>query len=199
MQSMSENTPHTGAEGGATRTCAVCRASRSPEELVRLRERGGVAFVDGPSGGRGVWVCARRSCLEKADGRVLARGFKQPVKVPDEPGGLCGVVERVAAQKVLELLGLARRQGVLIVGQDRVASEPVGFVVAAIDASDRSLRAAGETARTFGSSAELGRATGLNGVSVLGIAPGSLARQAAYWLAVWYESRLAADGREARV
>lgn len=195
---MTENSPREGAEG-ATRTCAVCRTSRAPEELVRLRERGGVACVDGPDGGRGVWVCIRRDCLEKADARTLARGFKKPVQVPDEPGGLLGVVERISEKKVLELLGLARRQGVLIVGQDRVASEPVGLVVAAREASERSLRAAGESTRTFVGSSELGRATGLNGVSVLGIAPGSLARQAAYWLAVWYESRLAADGREATV
>ena len=194
---MSETTPETGAD--STRTCAVCRAARTAEELVRLRERSGIAFVDGPTGGRGVWVCARRECLARADARALARAFKKPVTVPDEPGGLCGVVERISAQKLHELLGLARRQGVLIVGQDRVASEPCGFVVASDDASERSLRMAGDSTRTFGSSAELGRATGLNGVSVLGIAPGSLARQAAYWLAVWYESRPAADGRGARV
>lgn len=198
MQSMTESIPHDEA-AGATRTCAVCRTARPAGELVRLRERGGVAFIDGPVGGRGVWVCARRECLERADGRCLARAFKKPVQVPDEPGGLGGIVERIAAQKILELLGLARRQGVLIVGQDRVASEPVGCVVAAREASERSLRLAGESTRIFGSSTELSRATGLNGVSVLGIAPGSLAQQAAYWLAVWYESRLAADGREARV
>ncbi len=192
---MSDATTSGGGEresamAAPVRSCIVCRAERPATELVRLRERGGVVYVEGPGAGRGAWVCRSRACIEKVDTRALARAFKRPVAAP-VGAELRDTVARVAEQKVFALLGLARRQGVLIVGQDRVASEPAGLVVAALDASERSHRIA--ASKTFGSSDELSRATGLHAVSVLGIAPGSLAQQAAYWLAVWYESRLATD------
>jgi predicted RNA-binding protein YlxR (DUF448 family) len=199
MSSSSEATM-TGEPAEATmapmRSCIVCRAERPQRELVRLRERSGVAYLEGPGAGRGAWVCVRAECLDAVDGRALSRAFKKPVAAP-EAGGLRAVLARVAEQKLHALLGLARRQGALVIGQDRVAGEPTAFVVVAAEASERSRQLAGSSARVFGDSASLGKSTGLNGVNVLGIAPGSLAEQAAYWFAVWYESRLESDGRAA--
>jgi predicted RNA-binding protein YlxR (DUF448 family) len=199
---MSETTDvtTTGEEGATTaplRSCIVCRAERPQAELVRLRERSGVAYIEGPGAGRGAWVCIRSECLDAVDARALSRAFKKPVAAP-EAGGLRAVLAHIALQKLHSLLGLARRQGVLVIGQDRVKSEPTGFVAVAEDASERSRDLAGPGAAVFADSNGLSKSTGLMGVSVLGIAPGSLADQAAYWLAVWYESRLESDGRGPR-
>jgi predicted RNA-binding protein YlxR (DUF448 family) len=187
--------PYDRAVAGPTRTCVVCRQARPAHELLRLRERDGVACIEGPMARRGAWVCIARDCLRRLDGRVLSRALKRPVAVATG-SDLRAAAARVAEQRVYALLGLARRQGALRVGQDSTHGEPVGCAVVAADASERSTRRAGPSAWVFGTRATLSRSTGLREAAVLGIAPGSLARQAAYWLAVWYESRPASEGSE---
>lgn len=162
--------------------------------MLRLREHAGAVRLETAArGGRGAWVCVRRDCLAGVDARGLSRALGRPVVTPPRDRWLEAVAQR-AAQRIYEVLGLARRQGVLIVGQDRLAGEGSGCTVVAHDASTRSRAAAGADARVFGDVQELSRATGLNGAAILGIRPGSLAQQAAYWLSVWYESRAPGPG-----
>ena len=102
----------------------------------------------------------------------------------------------LAERRVRELLGLARRSGVLTVGIDALSrlcygqspQAPHGWVcIVATDLAERSRRKV--DAQAFLSSRELGHAVGMGAVGALGIAPGRLAKQAAYWLRVWYETR----------
>lgn len=87
--------------------------------------------------GRGVWVKADRDSLETAIRRqAFARGFKQKVvTAPD----LADLVERLLAQKCLDLLGLARRAGGAAYGAERVEQAirqgPLPFLIAASDGS----------------------------------------------------------------
>lgn len=193
MSSAEKTSTAPAPAASAERTCVVCRTQRRPGELLRIREREGIAYIEGPTSGRGAWVCVQQACIDALESRALSRALHRSVSLPAE--GMREVVARIAEQRVYSVLGLARRQGVLIVGQDRVATEPAGCVLYADEASPRSREAAGPDAKAFGTIAELSRATGLKGVAVLGIAPGSLAQQAAYWLTVWYETRARDSGR----
>lgn len=57
------------------RRCAVCRTSRTKEELVRLVRQGEAWVVDEERrmGGRGTWVCL--ACARGADAKETRRGF----------------------------------------------------------------------------------------------------------------------------
>jgi len=103
------------------RQCAVTRESHPQDAMIR--------FVRGPDGrvapdlslklpGRGVWITADKSVLEKglASG-VFPRGFKAPSQ-PVE--GLLELVERQLAQRCISLLGLAKKGGHVVIGFDQV-------------------------------------------------------------------------------
>ncbi len=178
------------------RTCVVCRTCRPREAMLALCERAGVVYFGRESSGRGAWVCIDRACIARLDAKGLARAFRKAVLF-DGDVDVNAVVAALAERRIYELLGLARRQGVLVVGYDNVESAGAARVIIASDASPRSQdRLATFAPVVFGDSASLGRHTGLQGVQVLGIAPGSIACQAAYWLTVWYENRAHGDGRD---
>lgn len=85
--------------------------------------------------GRGVWVSARRDCVEKAAvKRLFARGFKMAATAPD---GLADVVEAGLARRALDALGLARKAGLATAGFEKVKARlKAGPVAALIQASD---------------------------------------------------------------
>ena len=61
------------------RTCVGCGEKGSRRELVRLRIEGERVVIDRDrkGGGRGAWLHADRSCLERAiKRRALARAFR---------------------------------------------------------------------------------------------------------------------------
>jgi predicted RNA-binding protein YlxR (DUF448 family) len=192
------------------RTCLVCRTARAPDELLRLVALEGVVVPALRGRGRGAWVCVARSCLAKVDAFKLARALKLEA-APSLAASWLDDLAALAARRVLEAVGLARRQGVLSLGVDAIAAEPStpgAVVLAARDASERTRRdalaraselpeAARAAAGELASSNELSRASGANNVGAARIGPGPLAHQAAYWLSVWYESR-SREGREAR-
>jgi predicted RNA-binding protein YlxR (DUF448 family) len=109
------------AEEGPLRLCAVSRARRPPEELVR--------FVAGPDGsitpdlarrlpGRGVWVDAtRKSVAAAVRQKVFARSLKRQVAVPPE---LPTLVERLMAKRLAEALSLANKAGLVVAGFAKV-------------------------------------------------------------------------------
>ena len=158
-----------------------------------MGERAGVVCFGRHRGGRGAWVCIDRACLSKLDAKALSRALRKPVGLQASVS-IPATVATIAEQRVYGLLGLARRQGALVVGYDNIKKTSVAFLVVANDASAQCRERVG--GQLFGSSSSLGRCTGLHGVSVLGIVPGSLARQAAYWLTVWYESCAHGNGCE---
>jgi len=105
------------AGSDSLRLCAVSRAQRPPEELIR--------FVLGPDGsivpdlarrlpGRGVWVAATRETVAAAvRQKAFAKSLKQQVSMPDD---LPGLVERLLVKRVGEALSLTNKAGLLVAG-----------------------------------------------------------------------------------
>lgn len=103
------------------RTCIVTRASGDADDLIR--------FVVDPAGvvvpdlkrilpGRGCWVTPERSILEQAIKRgSFARALKKPVQASSE---LPDLVERLMANDLLGMMGLARKAGQFVGGSTKV-------------------------------------------------------------------------------
>lgn len=177
-----------GAE--AMRLCVVCRESREVGALVQLK------FADTGKQGRSAYVCVAKACLEKVHSKVVSRSLKGPV------GALDGTMTQnalrdLAQARLLALFGLARRCNDLVFGVEAVAEaaqkaatlqKDTGLWFVASDVAARSARKL-QAAHVFLSSHELGAAVGMGAVGALGLTPGRLAKQAAYWLRVWYETQ----------
>jgi len=113
-------------------------------------KHGLIRFVVGPDNqivpdilqklpGRGIWVSADRGALEKAVARKLfARAAKQSVRVPET---LIGDVERQLAERVVDLISLARKAGRAVAGYEKVKSwlmnEQAAVLIQALDGSGR--------------------------------------------------------------
>ncbi|WP_397541581.1 RNA-binding protein [Roseovarius salis] len=109
-----------------------------------------IRFVAGPDGqvvpdvlgklpGRGVWVAATREALERAVAKSLfARGLKQPVTIPQ---GLVDSIEAQLAERVVNLVSLARKSGEAVTGyekvKDRLTREDARVLIQASDGSGR--------------------------------------------------------------
>ncbi|MFV2051156.1 RNA-binding protein [Aliiroseovarius sp. YM-037] len=98
-----------------------------------------VPDVLGKLPGRGIWVAADRAALEKAAKKGLfSRAAKRPVKVPD---GMIAGLERQLAQRVVDLISLARKGGYAVAGyekaKDWLAKEHAKVLVQAMDGSER--------------------------------------------------------------
>lgn len=138
---------------GPQRRCIATGNSGPTDRLIR--------FVLAPSGevvpdlagrlpGRGVWLTAERALVERAvRKRLFARAFGSQVRVPDD---LAGRLEAMLAQRLIELLGLARKAGQAVAGfekvRERLASGRVGVLIEAVDGApdgkDRLARLAGD-------------------------------------------------------
>ena len=101
---------------GAERLCAVTRAVKPVDELIR--------FVVGPQGvvpdlkrklpGRGLWVTADRATLTDAIARnIFARGFKRDIRVTPE---LLDQTERLLVRSALDALAIAGKSGLVAAG-----------------------------------------------------------------------------------
>ena len=107
--------PRKGGPGNE-RLCAVTRAVKPVEELIR--------FVVGPDGvvpdlkrklpGRGLWVTADRATLKDAISRnVFARGFKREVRVTPD---LLAQTEQLLVRSTLDALAIAGKSGLVAAG-----------------------------------------------------------------------------------
>jgi hypothetical protein len=175
--------------GGATserddpeRRCVVTGDSQPKRGLIR--------FVVGPDGmvvpdlagklpGRGIWVSADRSVMEKAGKTAFSRAAKQPVTVPE---GLPDLIESGLARRVVELVSLARKSGRAVAGFEKVKDWLAeGRAKVLLQASDGSERGKGklwtpEGGRWFGclTASELGLAFGRDSVIHAALAAGGL-------------------------
>lgn len=109
-----------------------------------------VRFVAGPDGqvvpdilgklpGRGIYVAADRSALDKAVAKKLfARGLKHPVQLPDD---LADEVERQLVRRLVDLISLSRKSGHAVAGYEKVkdwlSKEQALILVQAVDGSGR--------------------------------------------------------------
>lgn len=89
--------------------------------------------------GRGIWVSADRSALEKAIKKGLfARGAKQAINVPD---GLIDAIETGLTRRVIELISLTRKSSRAVMGYEKVkswlAQERARVLIQASDGSIR--------------------------------------------------------------
>ena len=167
------------------RRCIATGESGPAARLVR--------FVVGPEGqvvpdiggrlpGRGIWVSADRAVLERAVGRRLfARAARAPVLVPD---GLADLVEAQLAQRLVELVSLARKGGAAVCGFEKVRDALTkGTAAVLLQAHDGSLRERARLRPPYGpdslvtalSAAELGLAFGRERVIHAALAAGGLA------------------------
>src|SRR2546423_5347801 len=108
------------ADGGPLRQCAVSRARKPPEELIR--------FVAGPDGalvpdlarrlpGRGVWVDATREAVAVAVRKgAFARSLKRQISVPPD---LPALVETLMASRLADALSIANKAGPVVSGFGR--------------------------------------------------------------------------------
>lgn len=178
--------PHV-ARSGRTRRSVATRASGPARRMIR--------FVVGPDGvlvpdlaerlpGRGLWVEADRSALERA----VARGqFAKAARtrVAASPA-LAEQVGEMLVRRCLDLIGLARRAGVLVAGFDQVVAwlrhNRAALVLAARDGSSEGRQRIAALAGDAPVLApfdrhELGSALGRDEVVHLAFAPSGLARQ----------------------
>ncbi|MBI5510281.1 MAG: DUF448 domain-containing protein [Deltaproteobacteria bacterium] len=173
------------------RTCLVCRAEKPASSLVALTASGGQLSVGRVSRGRGAHVCATRACLEALDSRAASRAFGAAVEV--SASAFVPALHRLAEAKVLEFIGLARRQGALGFGADNIATAPAavegGLILLASDLSERGQRHA-PPGQVFLDGAAIGHAAGMGYLGAVRLAAGALSDQAAYWLSLWYETQI---------
>jgi predicted RNA-binding protein YlxR (DUF448 family) len=119
-------------EGAArSRRCAATGAVVPESRLVRLAVgRDGMVLPDvaARAPGRGLWVSAMRPAVEQALRRnQLTRGFEGA----RAPADIADRIEQALAQRVLDLLGMARRAGEIAIGQTEVG-DLVGRTLPAI-------------------------------------------------------------------
>jgi predicted RNA-binding protein YlxR (DUF448 family) len=124
---------------GAERLCAVTRAVKPVDELIR--------FVVGPDGvvpdlkrklpGRGLWVTAERATLKDAIARnVFARGFKREVRVAPE---LLDQTEHLLVRSALDALAIAGKSGLVAAGFAKAEAAIIrDTIVGLLHASDAS-------------------------------------------------------------
>ena len=108
-------------EADSVRRCALTRARRPKDELIR--------FMLGPDGvvvpdikeklpGRGVWLTAAHDKVADAGKRnVFKRALKAEAKVPE---GLAAQVDRLLADAALSALALANKAGEAVFGTAKI-------------------------------------------------------------------------------
>jgi predicted RNA-binding protein YlxR (DUF448 family) len=180
-----------GAEGGraSTRRCIASGALHDRRDLLR--------FVVAPDGcivldlagklpGRGLWLLPRRDMIDRAcERKLFARAAKVPVRVPDD---LAERVVRALRQRCLDLIGLARRGGLVAAGYEKARSRlAAGRAAVLIQAADAAPGGRRKLSALAGSAmpglpvvevltaGELGRVLGREAAVHVVLAPGALA------------------------
>jgi len=141
--------PPRAGKGGAFKSTRETPERRCIVTMQRLSPSAMVRFVLSPDGvvtpdiaarlpGRGAWVTATREALDQSLKRgAFPRAFKAQVKAPAD---LAGQVEAILARRAIDMLGMAKRSGDLILGFEQVReairlARPA-CLIAASDASE---------------------------------------------------------------
>ena len=132
--------------------------------------------------GRGLWLSSDRDALKTAvDKKLFARAAKAQVSVPSD---IADRIETMLMKRCHDIIGLARRSDLLVIGFDRVLEvldrRSVGLVVIATDAGGgcRDIMAAAEDLPVVSgmTCSEMGEAAGKGVVSFMTILRGGLAK-----------------------
>ena len=129
-------------DSGPGRKCIATGEVRPKSELIR--------FVVGPDNqlvpdlagklpGRGLWVTAQRSALERAlKKNIFQRAARTDLRIPES---LLSDVEQQLARRVVDLLSLSRKSGVAVSGYEKVkdvlSKETAEVLLQAEDGSSR--------------------------------------------------------------
>ena len=138
LETAERNETRDGRAADAVRRCAVTRAHRPKDELIR--------FVLGPDGaivpdlkeklpGRGVWLTAAHDTVAEAVKRkAFGRALKTEAKAPE---GLAEQTDRLLAEAALAALAMANKAGEVVFGHSKVEDALVkGRVLALLHAQD---------------------------------------------------------------
>ncbi len=173
-------------ESGPERKCIATATVHPKSALIR--------FVLGPEGqvvpdiaaklpGRGIYVTADRAALERAVKKNLfSRAARQPVTLPDD---VAGKVERLLAERVVNLISLSRKGGHATAGYERVKEwlmkEDATVLIQASDGSPRGKSKLSTPYRGafigWLTAAELGRAFGRQTTIHAALGAGGLAQR----------------------
>jgi len=176
-----------GAES-SLRRCIVTREALEKDQLIRfVLGPEDVVFPDlnGKLPGRGAWVKAERAVLEQAVKKnAFAKAFQAQAKVPAD---LAERIGRMLDQQILDLLGLARRSGLLVTGFEKANTAlRTGRAVLLIEAKDAGKDGRTKLARHTLPGVEiwapltaelLGRAIGRDFAVHVAVGPGGLAER----------------------
>ncbi len=103
------------------RKCIATGETADPNALIRFAlSPNGVVTPDiaAKLPGRGVWLTPEKTVLEKAiKTNAFVRGFKRAVNIPDN---LADIVAELLSQNVINMIGMAKKSGQLLLGFDQV-------------------------------------------------------------------------------
>ncbi|MCI4644447.1 MAG: RNA-binding protein [Hyphomonadaceae bacterium] len=188
LEAEASRPPRPRKEADPERECAVTRESRPQSEMIRfVRAPDGQVMADlaGKLPGRGVWVSADRENVGKAiEKGVFSRRFKAASKAEL---GLVDEIEARLAERCINLIGLAKKAGILVIGFDQVRASlrktrPAWLIEAGDGAADGREKVYSLAKALYGevkvagalTSAELGMALGRRGVVHALLQPGQL-------------------------
>ncbi|HUF88074.1 MAG TPA: RNA-binding protein [Thermohalobaculum sp.] len=143
---------------GPERRCIASGESGPTARLIRfVLSPGGEVVPDlaGRLPGRGVWLTADRALVERAVARRLfARALRAQAAVPDD---LADRLEALLAQRLVELIGLARKAGQAVTGFEKVRDRlKHGAAGALVEAADGAPDGKGKLARLAGETPVIG-------------------------------------------
>ncbi len=129
------------ADGPEARLCAVTRAEKNPDDLIR--------FVAGPDGtivpdlsrnlpGRGIWISLSKTIVQTATVATFSKSLKSQIKIPAD---LADLIERLMLDRTRAALSFAKKAGLVTAGYMKVdqvisAQEAVALVQASDGADD---------------------------------------------------------------
>jgi len=127
---------------GPERKCIATGEVRPVSEMIRFvvgPEAQIVPDILGKLPGRGIWVLADRTALDKAAAKNLfARAAKQQVTVSE---GMTDLIETQLVRRVTNLISLARKSGDAISGYEKVkdwlSKEQASVLIQSSDGSER--------------------------------------------------------------
>ena len=170
------------------RRCIVTREALEKDQLIRFvlgPENEVFPDLNGKLPGRGAWVKAERAVLEQAIKKnAFAKAFQAPAKISAD---LAERIGRMLDQQILDLLGLARRSGLVVTGFEKADTAlRTGRAVLLIEAKDAGKEGRSKLARHTLPGVEiwapltadlLGRAIGRDHAVHVAVAPGGLAER----------------------
>lgn len=110
-----------GYASGPERQCAVTRVTAPAESLLRFVASPGAEIVpdlDRNLPGRGVWLTAERSVIEKA---VVSQAFAKSLKAPVRAASDLPLrVDDLILRRALETLSLANKAGLVVFGFSKI-------------------------------------------------------------------------------